>query len=161
MCLINIICTDKESFKYSVLLYIDYYNIKKNCARVSQLFLIVIFMILEIYVNRLHKPSSIIKITTILFEVNCYFYDTRGFMRIKYVKLSNNGYLVSIPVKNGQTIRINIDIKNKLLSIDFCDITYIMFFKKVQVILKKLPIYLKEIDIEINQEGNHLIFSMN
>ena len=82
-------------------------------------------------------------------------------MRIKYVKLSNNGYLVSIPVKNGQTIRINIDIKNKLLSIDFCDITYIMFFKKVQVILKKLPIYLKEIDIEINQEGNHLIFSMN
>ena len=36
-----------------------------------------------------------------------------------------------------------------------------MFFKKVQVILKKLPIYLKEIDIEINQEGNHLIFSMN
>ena len=82
-------------------------------------------------------------------------------MRIKYVKLSNNGYLMSIPVKNGQTIRINIDIKNKLLSIDFCDITYIMFFKKVQVILKKLPIYLKEIDIEINQEGNHLIFSMN
>ena len=77
-------------------------------------------------------------------------------MRIKYVKLSNNGYLVSIPVKNGQTIRINIDIKNKLLSIDFCDITYIMFFKKVQVILKKLPIYLKEIDIEINQEGNRL-----
>ena len=31
-----------------------------------------------------------------------------------------------------------------------------MFFKKVQVILKKLPIYLKEIDITINQEGNHL-----
>ena len=52
-------------------------------------------------------------------------------------------------------------VKNKLLSIDFCDITHIMFFKKVQVILKKLPIYLKEIDIEINQEGNHLIFSMN
>ena len=37
MCLINIICTDKESFKYSVLLYIYYYNIKKNRARVSQL----------------------------------------------------------------------------------------------------------------------------
>ena len=31
-----------------------------------------------------------------------------------------------------------------------------MFFKKVQVILEKLPIYLKEMDIEINQEGNHL-----
>ena len=36
-------------------------------------------------------------------------------MRIKYVKLSNNGYLVSIPVKTGQTIRINIDIKKKLV----------------------------------------------
>ena len=47
-------------------------------------------------------------------------------------------------------------VKNKLLSIDICNITDIMFFEKVQVILKKLPIYLKEIDIEINQEGNHL-----
>ena len=37
MRLINITCTDKESFKYSVLLYIYYYNIKKNHARVSQL----------------------------------------------------------------------------------------------------------------------------
>ena len=37
MRLINIICTDKESFKYSILLYIYYYNIKKNRARISQL----------------------------------------------------------------------------------------------------------------------------
>ena len=47
-------------------------------------------------------------------------------------------------------------LKTKLLSIDICNITDITFFEKVQVILKKLPIYLKEIDIEINQEGNHL-----
>ena len=47
-------------------------------------------------------------------------------------------------------------VKSNLLSIDFCDITHIMFFEKVQVILKKLPIYSKEIDIEINQEGNQL-----
>ena len=47
-------------------------------------------------------------------------------------------------------------LKNKLLSIDICNITDITFFEKVQVILKKLPIYLKEIDIEINQEGTHL-----
>ena len=45
------------------------------------------------------------------FNDNRYFYGTRGFMRIKCVKLSNNGYLACIPVKNGQTIRINIDIK--------------------------------------------------
>ena len=36
MHLINIICIDKESFKYSVLLCI-YYNIKKNRAKASQL----------------------------------------------------------------------------------------------------------------------------
>ena len=47
-------------------------------------------------------------------------------------------------------------VKNKLLSIDFCNITHFMIFKKLQVILKKLLIYLKEIDIQINQEGNHL-----
>ena len=28
-------------------------------------------------------------------------------------------------------------VKNKLLPIDFCDVTHIMFFKKLQVILKK------------------------
>ena len=37
MLLTNITCTDKESFKYSLLLYIYYYNIKKSRARVSQL----------------------------------------------------------------------------------------------------------------------------
>ena len=37
MHLINIICTDKKIFKYSILLYIYYCNIKKNRARVSQL----------------------------------------------------------------------------------------------------------------------------
>ena len=47
-------------------------------------------------------------------------------------------------------------VKKKLLSADFCDINYIMFFKKLQVILQKLPVYLTEIDIKINEEGNHL-----
>ena len=37
MRLINTIFTDKESFKYCILLYIYYYNIRKNRARVSQL----------------------------------------------------------------------------------------------------------------------------
>ena len=39
-------------------------------------------------------------------------------MRIKGVRLSNNGYLVSIPAENGQTIRINIDINKKIISIN-------------------------------------------
>ena len=47
-------------------------------------------------------------------------------------------------------------VKNKLLSIENCDITDMMFSKKVQIILKKLPIFLKEIDIELNQDGYDL-----
>ena len=37
MRLINIKCDDKESFKYSILLYLYYYNIQKNDGRVIQL----------------------------------------------------------------------------------------------------------------------------
>ena len=47
-------------------------------------------------------------------------------------------------------------VKKKLLSVDFRDINRIKFFKKLQVILQKLPVYSKEIDIKINEEGNHL-----
>ena len=34
---INIKCNDKQSFKYSILLYLYYYNIQKNHGRVIQL----------------------------------------------------------------------------------------------------------------------------
>ena len=34
---VNIYCNDSESFKYSILLYLYYYNIKKNHGRISQL----------------------------------------------------------------------------------------------------------------------------
>ena len=37
MCLINIYCNDSNSFKYSILLYLYYYNIKKNRGRIPQL----------------------------------------------------------------------------------------------------------------------------
>ena len=37
MRLINIKCRDKESFKYSVILYLYYYNMQKNHGRVMQL----------------------------------------------------------------------------------------------------------------------------
>ena len=37
MLLINKNCSDSESFEYSILLYLYYYNIKNNHARVSQL----------------------------------------------------------------------------------------------------------------------------
>ena len=37
MHLLNIRCDNSESFKYSVLIYLYYYNMKKNHGRVSQL----------------------------------------------------------------------------------------------------------------------------
>ena len=37
MRLINIYCNDSDSFKYSILLYLYYYNIQKDCGRISQL----------------------------------------------------------------------------------------------------------------------------
>ena len=42
------------------------------------------------------------------------------------------------------------------MTIDFCDITDIMLSKKLQIRLKILRIYLKEIHVEINQKGYHL-----
>ena len=46
-------------------------------------------------------------------------------------------------------------IKNKLLSINIYDISHIMFLKKVDVIFKKLPDYLKDINIGKNKKGTH------
>ena len=35
------------------------------------------------------------------FEDNCYLYATKGSIKLKYVKLSNNKYLISIPSKSA------------------------------------------------------------
>ena len=51
-------------------------------------------------------------------------------------------------------------IKNKLLSLKSCDISRIIFFKKLQVILYRLPGYLVEFKDEID-EKKHLIFGMS
>ena len=45
---------------------------------------------------------------------NKYFYDTRGYIRINCSKLTNNNYMVSIPIKNGSKVVLNLDIKIKL-----------------------------------------------
>ena len=37
MRIINVQCNDNQSFKYSILLYLYYYNIKSNHGRISQL----------------------------------------------------------------------------------------------------------------------------
>ena len=37
MCLINIKCDNSDSFKYSILLHLYYYNIKINCNRPTEI----------------------------------------------------------------------------------------------------------------------------
>ena len=51
-------------------------------------------------------------------------------------------------------------IKNKLLSVDSCDISCIVFFKKLHVILHRLPGYLAEFNDEID-EKKHRWFNDN
>ena len=46
-------------------------------------------------------------------------------------------------------------IKKKLLSVDTCDISRIIFFKKLHVILHNLPGYFAELDTKIDEEGQH------
>ena len=40
-----------------------------------------------------------------------YFYETKGYIRINCLKLSNNGYLGSIPIKNGRKVILMIKLK--------------------------------------------------
>ena len=47
-------------------------------------------------------------------------------------------------------------IKKKLLSVDFHDIDHIMFLKKVTNNIAGLPVYLKDINIKINESDNNL-----
>ena len=50
----------------------------------------------------------------------------------------------------------------KKLSVISCDISRIIFFKKLHVILYNLPYYLSGLDIKINGKNNYgLIFGMN
>ena len=48
-------------------------------------------------------------------------------------------------------------IKKKLLSVDTCDTSYITFFKKLHVILHKLPAYFTEFEDKIDEQGQRWI----
>ena len=74
MRLINIICTDKESFKYSVLLYIYYYNIKKNRVRVSQL-----INNIDPYIDiKFNENSDIVQFERDNYHINLFIIDIDG-----------------------------------------------------------------------------------
>ena len=41
---------------------------------------------------------------------NTYFYEARGFVRINSIKLTNNNYLISIPLNTKEKVILNIHI---------------------------------------------------
>ena len=98
MRLINIICTDKKSFKYSVLLHIYYYNIKKNRERVSQL----LDNINPDIDTKLNKNSDIEQFEIDNSHINLFIIDidsnpifltrNNGSIQVTMVKLNDNRY---------------------------------------------------------------------
>ena len=115
--IIQITCLNQDSlyeFLKNKLLSIDPRDIT-HTVFFKKLYVILLnlpFYLKELNLKKSESDERFINFWSDFNDNRC-FYDTRGFMRIKYIKLSNNGYLVSIPVKNGQTIRINIDIKKQ------------------------------------------------
>ena len=101
--LINVICIDKESFKYSVLLYIYYYNIKENRARVSQL----INNINPHIDIKFNENSDIVQFERDNSHINLFIIDidgnpvfltrNNGSIQVTIVKLNDNRYTLVKP----------------------------------------------------------------
>ena len=118
MRLINIICTDKESFKYSVLLYIYYYNIKKNRVRVSQL-----INNIDPYIDiKFNENSDIVQFERDNAHINLFIIDidgnpvfltrNNGSIQVTIVKL--NDYRYSLVKPSIKRFMHNINETNKI-----------------------------------------------
>ena len=118
MRLINIICTDKESFKYSVLLYIYYYNIKKNRVRVSQL-----INNIDPYIDiKFNENSDIVQFERDNAHINLFIIDidgnpvfltrNNGSIQVTIVKL--NDYRYSLVKPSIKRFMHNINEINKI-----------------------------------------------
>ena len=98
MRLINIKCDDKESFKYSILLYLYYYNMQRNHDRVIQL-LFNTDPCLDIEfnddndINQFEKNNPFIDLFIIDVNNNSLFLTRNNAnVKVTIVKLSNNRY---------------------------------------------------------------------
>ena len=98
MRLINIKCRDKESFKYSVILYLYYYNMQKNHGRVMQL-LFNTDPYLDIKfsenndINQFEKDNPHIHLFIININNNQLFLThSNANIKVTIVKLNNNRY---------------------------------------------------------------------
>ena len=116
MHLININCGDSESFKYSILLCLYYYNIKKNHGRVSQL-----NNNLNPYIHiKFNKNSDIFQfekdnplIDLFIFDITgelLFLTRNNGNIKVTIVKLNSNRYSLlkpSIECFNDNICEIN------------------------------------------------------
>ena len=118
MRLINIKCNDNESFKYAILLYLNYYNIQKNHSRVIQLlFNTDPYLSIKFNenndINQFEKDNPHIDLFIIDDDNNPLFL-TRNNANIKVtiVKLNNNRYSLIKPTI--QCFNANINEVNRL-----------------------------------------------
>ena len=118
MRLINIKCSDKESFEYSILLYLHQYNIQKNHGRVIQLlFNTDPYLSIKFNenndINQFEKDNPHIDLFIIDDDNNPLFL-TRNNANIKVtiVKLYNNRYSLIKPTI--QCFNANINEVNRL-----------------------------------------------
>ena len=118
MRLINIKCSDKESFEYSILLYLHQYNIQKNHGRVIQLlFNTDPYLSIKFNenndINQFEKDNPHIDLFIIDDDNNPLFL-TRNNANIKVtiVKLNNNRYSLIKPTI--QCFNANINEVNRL-----------------------------------------------
>ena len=113
MRLVNIKCSDKESFEYSIQLYLCYYNIQKNHGRVIQLlFNTDPYLSIKFNenndINQFEKDNPHIDLFIIDDDNNPLFL-TRNNANIKVtiVKLNNNRYSLKKPTIECFNANIN------------------------------------------------------
>ena len=103
MRLIDIYCNDSESFKYSVLLYLYYYNIKQNHGRISQL-----NNNLNSYIPiEFNKDSDIVQYKQDNSHINLFIIDINGeplfltrnnaSIKVTIIKLNDKRYTIIKP----------------------------------------------------------------
>ena len=126
MRLVNIKCSDKESFEYSILLYLCYYNIQKNHGRVIQLlFNTDPYLSIKFNenndINQFEKDNPHIDLLIIDVNNNPLFL-TRNSANIKVtiVKLNNNRYSLKKPTTECFNANINEINRLKKDTVNMC-----------------------------------------
>ena len=117
MRLINIKCRDIESFEYSILLYLYYYNIKRNNGRVTQL----VFNI-DPYINiKFNKNNDLVQFEKdnphndlLIIDVNStpvFLTRNNASIKVTIVKLNEHRYSLKTPTL--ETFNCNISEINR------------------------------------------------